>query len=89
MTHLSVRKSSALRFDVVLTIVGVLCLILFLAFYDQAFPSAALDLKLSRDEIARRAEAYLKAQGHDVSGYEFALDFDSAYWASLFLQRTL
>ncbi len=85
----SLRHPSSRRFDIALTVVGLLGLLLFLLFYDQAFPSAALNLKLSRSEIAQRAEQYLKAQGHDVTGYEFALDFDEDGAASLYLQRTL
>ena len=45
--------------------------------------------RLPRDEIARRAQAYLQAQGYDVHDYEFALTFGEDWQASAYLQRTL
>jgi hypothetical protein len=72
-----------------ITLLGLLGLVLFLAFYDSAFPSAAIDLALSRAEIAQRARAYLQDQGFEVEGYEFALAFSGDWWASYYLQLTL
>jgi hypothetical protein len=40
-----------------------------LVFYNQAFPSAAIDLDLSRAEITQRARDYLEAQGYDLQDY--------------------
>ena len=77
------------RLDLIITLVGVLGLILFLAFYDQAFPSAAINLALSQAEIALRASAYLESLGYDLQGYRSALTFDENTWASFYLQRTL
>jgi len=82
-------RRSSWQLDLLITLLGLLGLALFLAFYDRAFPSAAIDLKLSRTEIARRAQAYLQAQGYDLSGYEFALSFQEDEGASIYLQRTL
>ncbi len=82
-------KISSIYLDLLITLLGLLGLALFLAFYDQAFPSAAIDLKFSRDEISRRARAYLEEQGHDLTGYQFALTFDKAWWSSVYLERTL
>ena len=75
--------------EVLVTLLGLLGLGLGLAFYDQAFPSGAIDLRLARDEIARRAQAYLQAQGFRADHYEFALDFAEDDWASFYLQRAL
>jgi hypothetical protein len=83
------RSTDSWRADVVITLLGVAGLILFLALYDQAFPSAALDLRLSRAEIERRAWAYMQTQGYNLGGYEFALTFGQDGWASYYLQRTL
>lgn len=82
-------KPSNPRLDLFITLLGLAGIVLFLSLYDSAFPSAAIDLTLSRDEIARRAEAYIQAQGYDVEGYEFALTFDESGWASVYLQRTV
>jgi membrane protease YdiL (CAAX protease family) len=85
----TVQRLASRRFDVLLTLAGLLGLILFLALYDEAFPDAAIELTLSRDQIAQRADDYLKAQGYDVSGYESVLGFNQSWWASVYLQRTL
>jgi hypothetical protein len=61
----------------------------FLAFYHRAFPSAALDLTLSRTEIKQRAQAYLREQGYDLTDYKSAVTFSRSSFSSYYLQRTL
>lgn len=73
----------------IITAVGFLCLALFFAFYDQAFPSAAMDLDRSRAEIRAAAADYLADYGYNVSDYKFALTFGENSWGSIYLQRTL
>ena len=82
-------RRHARRLDLVLTLAGIAGLLVIFALYDRAFPSAALDLDLSRQQIADEAGAYLASLGYDASGYESALTFDEAYMASVYLQRTL
>lgn len=82
-------KVPSIYLDLLITFLGLLGLALFLAFYDQAFPSASIDLRLSRDEIARRARIYLEEQGYNLTDYQFVLTFDEAWWSSVYLQRTL
>ena len=77
------------RMERLITLIGLLSLLLFLVFYDSAFPSAAIDLALSRAEITRHAKAYLQDQGVEVEGYEFALAFTGDWWAAYYLQLTL
>jgi hypothetical protein len=76
------RRPISRRTERFITLLGLLGLALFLVFYDSAFPSAAIDLALSRAEIAQRARAYLQDQGFEVGGYEFALAFSGDWWAS-------
>jgi membrane protease YdiL (CAAX protease family) len=85
----TVQRLASRRFDVLLTLLGVLGIVLFLALYNEAFPDATIELTLSRDQIAQHATDYLAAQGYDVSDYEFVVDFDQSWWASVYLQRTL
>jgi len=73
----------------IITALGVLGLILFVSFYDQAFPSAAIDLSLSRAEITERAVSYMTSLGYELDDYKYALTFSQGSWASLYLQRTL
>jgi ribosomal protein S18 acetylase RimI-like enzyme len=77
------------RLEFSITLLGLLGLALFLAFYDRAFPSAAIDLALSRSEIARLAQDYLQERGFDLQGYESALAFEEDRWGSIYLQQTL
>ncbi|MCP4541825.1 MAG: GNAT family N-acetyltransferase [Chloroflexi bacterium] len=81
--------------DIAITMLGLLGLVLFLSLYDQAFPTAAIDLTLSRAEIVRRAQAYMQTQGYELQDngvdgpYKFALTFTGSSWTSYYLQHTL
>ena len=77
------------RREALITLFGVLGLLLFLGFYDRAFPTAAIDLSLSRAEITSRAGAYMASRDHDLAAYETALTFGQATWGSYYLQQTL
>ncbi len=79
----------SVRTDVLITLVGLSAIVIALIFYSRAFPSAALDLTLSRDQIAPRAQAYLASQGISVDGYDSIVTFAQDFWGSIFLQRTL
>jgi GNAT superfamily N-acetyltransferase len=85
----TVPRLASRRFDVLLTLCGLLGLVLFLALYDEAFPDAAIDLTLSRDQIMQRANDYLQSQGYDVGDYESVVNFSQNWWPSIYLQRTL
>ncbi len=85
----TMQRLASRRFDVLLTLAGILGIVLFLALYNEAFPDAAIDLTLSRDQIAQQANNYLKSQGYDVAAYESVVDFNQNWWSSVYLQRTL
>jgi membrane protease YdiL (CAAX protease family)/ribosomal protein S18 acetylase RimI-like enzyme len=85
----TVQRLASRRFDALLTLAGILGLVLFLALYNEAFPDATIELTLSRDQIAQRANDYLKSQGYDVGDYESVVDFNQSWWSSIYLQRTL
>jgi L-amino acid N-acyltransferase YncA len=72
-----------------ITLAGLASIAFFLSFYDGAFPTAAIDLDLSRAEVARRGQAYLETREYDVAGFRSALTFTDDFWASIYLQRTL
>ncbi|MBI5649246.1 MAG: GNAT family N-acetyltransferase [Chloroflexi bacterium] len=75
--------------EVLITILGLLGLIAALSLYQEAFPEAALELKLSREQIEQRARAYMQARGYQLDGYEFVLTFNEDSEGSYFMQRTL
>ncbi|MBN1399435.1 MAG: CPBP family intramembrane metalloprotease, partial [Anaerolineae bacterium] len=83
------RQPLARRLDLWLTVLGMLGLVVFLLLYERAFPSAALELELSRGQIAQQAEAYMAARGHELTGYERAITFGESWTASIYLQQTL
>jgi GNAT superfamily N-acetyltransferase len=89
MTMTDPKAAPSRRIEAGITLLGLLGLALFLAFYDRVFPSAAIDLALSRGEIAQLAASYLQAQGRDVQDYESAVAFEEDRWGSIYLQQTL
>lgn len=72
-----------------ITLAGLLGLLLFIGFYDRAFPSAAIDLQLSQAEINQRATRYMEDRGFDLDGYRSATVFSGGGRASYYLQQTL
>jgi len=83
------ERRPSLGLDIAITLLGLGSIILVLIFYNQAFPSAAIDLQLSRTEIAARSQSYLENRGYDLADYEFALTFEEDVWASFYMQQTL
>ncbi|UCC48476.1 MAG: CPBP family intramembrane metalloprotease [Gemmatimonadota bacterium] len=68
---------------------AVLGTALFLAYYDAAFPAAAIDLQLSRSEIRGLADDYVRELEVDPDTFESALTFEVDGGAAVFLQRVL
>ncbi|MCB9489656.1 MAG: CPBP family intramembrane metalloprotease [Deltaproteobacteria bacterium] len=48
--------------------VGLIGLVLFLAYYHQAFPEASLDIRMTRQEALDAAVKYIADRGFDVEG---------------------
>ncbi len=57
--------------------------------YFAAFPEASINLKLSKDEITARADAFLRAQGLKTDGFRNLTLFDPDDDARLFLEREM
>jgi membrane protease YdiL (CAAX protease family) len=55
----------------------------------KAFPEASIDFKVNRGDAREIAERFLTAQGHDLTGYRNAAQFDYDDEAKTFLERTL
>ena len=75
--------------ELFITLLGIIGVILYLSFYDVALPSAAIDLKYSREQISQLADSQLREFGFSPDGYEFALSFNEDYMSSYYLQRNL
>lgn len=80
--------SSSRWLNRLLIVFGVLGVLISLIFYDRAFPLAALDLRLSRAEIATRAQEAVAAHGFDVTGYKSIVLFREDSEATRFLHST-
>ena len=70
-------------------LVIALSLLFVRANYSAAFPQASIDLKYSRDEITRRAEAFLFARGLHPERLRNLTLFDDDSDARLYLEREL
>ncbi len=82
-------SASFRRSDIIVTLLGLAGAVLFFSLYAQAFPAAALDLRLSRAEIEQRANQVLGGYAYNPDGYKFALTFSEDGMSSIYLQRTL
>ena len=70
-------------------LVAVAGAVVFIAFYDSAFPAAAIDLQLSRGEIRELADAYVRGLGVDPDTFESTLTFQVDAGPATFLQRVV
>jgi len=88
-TYPTNNQHRSIWLELLITLLGVIGVILFLSFYDRALPSAAIDLKYSREQISQLAESQLRELGFSPEGYKFALSFNEDNMASFYLQRKL
>jgi hypothetical protein len=47
-------------------VMGVFGVSIFVRYYDQAFPIASLNFKLTRGEAYQKAEKYIQTMGYDT-----------------------
>jgi membrane protease YdiL (CAAX protease family) len=69
-------------------LVAVASLAFTLKYFARAFPEASLELRVNRDESARRAQQFLAARGFHLEGYRHAAVFTYDDEAKLYLERT-
>jgi len=63
-------------------------LIIFVLFFNDAFPIASIDIRLSKKEVLEKAAEFVTAQGFSLEGFDETVLFDSDYSASVYLQKT-
>ena len=73
---------------IIWSIWGGLGLLIFVLFYNKAFPSASIRLNVNRKKAIEIAETFIKAQGFDLSEFDRTVIFESDYYASIYLQKT-
>ena len=65
---------------------GALGLSIFIAFNQYTFPEATVDIKLSKKEVAQRADHFVLSQGFKIEDYEKTIIFDAC--SPVYLQKT-
>lgn len=85
--HRTRPKETSLPLEVLIALLGILGYIVFFSQYDRAFPTAALHLELSKEEIAQKANQVIAGYGYDLSAYEFVLTFSGGN--TFYLERIL
>jgi hypothetical protein len=70
-------------------VVAVVGLAAFVGFYDRAFPTAAVDLRVTRQEAKSLAQEYLKGRDFQLEGYRSAVLFDSDDLGAIYMQHEL
>jgi len=75
--------------EILITMLGIMSVIFFFAFYETAFPDASVDVTISRGQAKQIATEQLNRVGYSVEDYQFALSFSSDSQAAYYLQRTL
>ncbi len=68
-------------------VVGLAGLAVFVSVYDDAFPEASIELRLTRDDAVARSRDFLGERGFDLSGYRNAAVFVSRRTEIDFLER--
>lgn len=79
------RGIAGIQLWVVLAAAGLLS---FVFLYDKAFPTASVDLKVTREQAQARAADYLQARGFELGGYEQVTVFGSDDAAAVYLEKT-
>jgi hypothetical protein len=81
------RKASPMG-NLVLLLLGIAGLLVFVLFYDRAFPTASIDLKVTRGQAQQIAQGFLQERGFKLAGYDTTTTFGSDEMAAVYLQRT-
>lgn len=70
------RRPPRIRIEILITVLGLIGWGIFLHYHDQVSPTASLDLRYDRAQIARLAEDYVRERGFDLRGYHRVVTFE-------------
>jgi len=73
---------------VVAILIAALSLAVGIKYFSHAFPEAAIQFRVNRDDSAPLAQKFLAERGFKVSGYRHAAAFDYDDEAKVYLERT-
>ena len=83
------RRSPRIWVEVLITVLGIAGWIAFTFGYDRVSPTASLDLRYDRGQIAHLAEDYVGKRGFDVQGYRRVTTFGGDWMSQVYLERTV
>lgn len=77
------------KIDIGIAVLGIMGLVVFLMFFDKAFPTASVNLRISNKQALQIAREYLEKQKFDLQGYYETVIFSEDGIGMTYLQRTL
>lgn len=73
---------------VLLTLLSAAGLFTFVKFYDQVSPQAAIDVRLTAEDVKERGKEFLKENGFNIDDYKTTATFTSDSESAAYLQKT-
>ncbi|MBP7088477.1 MAG: CPBP family intramembrane metalloprotease [Candidatus Omnitrophica bacterium] len=67
---------------------GIIGLAIFILFYNQAFPTASLNIRVDKKKALKIGEDFIAKKGFDLKGFDKTGIFYSDYYAVSYLQKT-
>jgi hypothetical protein len=76
-------------FIVVFVLVSLICAMVFIKYFQKAFPSSAIPLEIDKKQAIQNAMNFLKRMDYDVDGYKILATFQTDEETDYYLQRKL
>ncbi len=67
---------------------GLTGLVVFVAFFYQAFPFASIDAAVNKEQAVKISADFIAAKGFDLRGFDQTVIFESDFYSSAYLQKT-
>jgi GNAT superfamily N-acetyltransferase len=83
------RGLPRIRTELLVTALGLIGWAIFLGYHDRVSPTASLELRHDRGQIAGLAEAYLQERGVDLGDYRRVATFGVDGMAQIYLERVV
>ena len=81
-------KSSDIKTIVVGILIAAFSLAIGVKYFSHAFPEAAIQFRVNRDDSAPLAQKFLAERGFKLDAYRHAATFDYDDQAKVYLERT-
>jgi len=74
---------------IIFILAALIGLFLFIFLFEETFPTASLDLRITRKDAVKEATRYLENLGYDVSDYQSSVIFSGSSSKFVFLEKCL